>query len=154
MIVDAILVGLIFYFTFPLLTGYCARQYGRSFGLWFAIGCFLPVVSFLLIFSLIYLDEKMTPANKLSKREKMESALLVKELTRGLRKAESGSGNEQRKTQNHFWNSANLAPSLAWWHADLSGAEHKPDNLVHFVLHVRLLFSLFRTIINTIRILV
>ena len=99
MIVDAILVGLIFYFTFPLLTGYCARQYGRSFGLWFVIGCFLPVVSFLLIFSLIYLDEKMTPSNKLSKRERMESELLVRDLTKGIRNSGSGPRDEYRKAQ-------------------------------------------------------
>ena len=78
MIVDAILVGLIFYFTFPLLTGYCAKQYGRSFALWFAIGCVFPIVSFLLLFMLIYWDEKTTPPNELSKRENYESELLVR----------------------------------------------------------------------------
>ena len=89
MIVDAILVGLIFYFTFPLLTGYCALQYGRSFWLWFAIGCFLPIISFLFIFTLIYLDEKMTPSNRLSRREDMESEKLVKELVSDLDKKEA-----------------------------------------------------------------
>ena len=88
MIVDAVLVGLIFYFTFPLLTGYCALQYGRSFWLWFAIGCVLPIVSFLLIFVLIYLDEKMTPSNKLSRREEVESENLVKQLVTALEESE------------------------------------------------------------------
>ena len=80
MIVDAILVGLIFYFTFPLLTGYCAHQYGRSFGLWFAIGCLLPIISFFVLFLMILWDEKTTPNHKLNRRERVESDELVKGL--------------------------------------------------------------------------
>ena len=80
MIVDAIIAGLVFYFTFPLLTGYCALQYGRSFGIWFAIGCVLPIVSFLILVALIYWDEKTTPVRRLNRRERMESEILVKDL--------------------------------------------------------------------------
>lgn len=80
MIVDAILAGLIFYLMFPLLTGYCARQYGRSFGRWFAIGCLLPAVSFFILFVLIAINEKTTPKNKLSLREKSASKKLLTEL--------------------------------------------------------------------------
>lgn len=80
MIVDAIIVGLMFYFTFPLLTGYCASQYGRSFGLWFGIGCALPIVSYIILFFLISWDEKTTPVDKLSRRERAESDKLVKGL--------------------------------------------------------------------------
>ena len=84
MIVDAIIVGLLFYFTFPLLTGYCAYQYGRSFGIWFAVGCVLPVISFFILFFMISWDEKMTPKHKLSRRERAESEELVKELVKNL----------------------------------------------------------------------
>lgn len=80
MIVDAILVGLIFYFAFPLLTGYCAQQYGRSFARWFAIGCLLPIISFFILFLIISWDEKTTPIHKLSRREHMESQELVQDL--------------------------------------------------------------------------
>lgn len=80
MIVDAILAGLIFYLMFPLLTGYCAEQYGRSFGIWFTFGCVLPIISFLILFSLISWNEKTTPRHKLTRREKVESGLLVEEL--------------------------------------------------------------------------
>ena len=98
MIVDAILVGLIFYFTFPLLTGYCALQYGRSFWVWFIVGCFLPIVSFLLIFLLIYFDEKTTPLHKLSRREKVESDKLVSELISSTHTKLSS--NERRDSKN------------------------------------------------------
>jgi uncharacterized membrane protein YhaH (DUF805 family) len=44
----------------PLLTGYCAASYGRSFWLWFGLGWVLPILSFLILFTLIarrYLDQ-------------------------------------------------------------------------------------------------
>ncbi len=80
MIVDAILAGLIFYLMFPLLTGYCAGQYGRSFGAWFALGCVLPIISFFILFFLISWNEKTTPSYKLNRREKVTSKKLVEEL--------------------------------------------------------------------------
>lgn len=86
MIVDAIIVGLLFYFTFPLLTSYCAHQYGRSFALWFGIGCILPLVSFFILFVLISWDEKTTPRTKLSRREEAESEFLVKNLLQDIEK--------------------------------------------------------------------
>lgn len=80
MIIDAIFVGLAFYFTFPLLSGYAAYQYGRSFKVWFMIGCVLPIISFIVLVVLIYWDEKTTPTHKLSRREQLESKQLVDEL--------------------------------------------------------------------------
>lgn len=80
MIVDAILAGLVFYLMFPLLTGYCALQYGRSFGRWFGFGCIMPVVSFFILFLLIYWDEKSTPVYRLSRRERSASTHLVNEV--------------------------------------------------------------------------
>ncbi len=89
MIIDAIFVGLAFYFTFPLLAGYAAYQYGRSFKTWFLIGCFFPIVSFIVLVALIYWDEKTTPDHKLSKRERQESRQLVEELIEELSNAPS-----------------------------------------------------------------
>lgn len=37
----------------PLTTAYCAYTHGRSFWLWFALGCLLPILSFLILFVLI-----------------------------------------------------------------------------------------------------
>ena len=31
----------------PLVTGYCAYSYGRSFWLWFVLGCALQYISFI-----------------------------------------------------------------------------------------------------------
>ncbi|UOQ51977.1 hypothetical protein [Hymenobacter cellulosivorans] len=41
----------------PLTTGYCAYSYGRSFWLWFTLGCVLPIVSFFILFALLYRKE-------------------------------------------------------------------------------------------------
>ncbi|TGE16423.1 hypothetical protein [Hymenobacter elongatus] len=41
----------------PLTTGYCAYSYGRSFWLWFVLGCVLPIVSFFILFALLYRKE-------------------------------------------------------------------------------------------------
>ena len=37
----------------PLLTGYCAASYGRSFWRWFTLGWVLPILSFLVLFALL-----------------------------------------------------------------------------------------------------
>ena len=55
---------LVVFATLPLLTGYCAASYGRSFWLWFALGWLLPIVSFLLLFALIARDE-LDPGRRL-----------------------------------------------------------------------------------------
>jgi Trk-type K+ transport system membrane component len=41
----------------PLTTGYCAYSWGRSFWLWFALGCVFPIVSFFVLFALLYRKE-------------------------------------------------------------------------------------------------
>ncbi len=41
------------YSVLPLLTGYCAASYGRSFRVWFALGWVFPIVSFLVLFVLL-----------------------------------------------------------------------------------------------------
>lgn len=89
MIIDAFFVGLAFYFTFPLLSGYAAYHYGRSFKAWFLIGCVLPIVSFILLVALIYWDEKTTPRHKLSRRERLESERIVEDLKKELSHARS-----------------------------------------------------------------
>ncbi|MCB2410917.1 hypothetical protein [Hymenobacter lucidus] len=41
----------------PFTTGYCAYSYGRSFWLWFGLGCVLPILSFFILFALLYRKE-------------------------------------------------------------------------------------------------
>jgi phosphotransferase system glucose/maltose/N-acetylglucosamine-specific IIC component len=48
----------------PILTGYCASTRDRSFWLWFALGCVLPIVSFFLLIALIARDE-LDPGRRL-----------------------------------------------------------------------------------------
>ncbi|MEM7549655.1 MAG: hypothetical protein AAF363_08270 [Bacteroidota bacterium] len=80
MIFDFLLLGLAFYLSFPLVAGYFAHSYGRSFWLWFAIGCFLPVISYGILLLAIHLDERKTKKDELSKGERAESERLVRNL--------------------------------------------------------------------------
>jgi hypothetical protein len=57
----AMLVALSF---IPILTGYCAHSRDRSFWLWFALGCVLPIASFFLLIALIARDE-LDPGRRL-----------------------------------------------------------------------------------------
>ncbi len=82
MLFDLLLAALAVYFTVPLITGYSAYQYGRSFWLWFTLGTFLPILSFLILLLLIVIDEKFTSRDKLNLREKRESEELVTQLLR------------------------------------------------------------------------
>lgn len=44
-------------FGVPMITAFCARRFGRSFKLWFVIGCILPFIS---VFILLLLPELKT----------------------------------------------------------------------------------------------
>lgn len=80
MIVDIILAGILFYLMFPTITGYAAHNYGRSFWLWFTIGLFLPVISYLVLVAMIFWDERKTSEPRLTRRERVNSDKLVKGL--------------------------------------------------------------------------
>ncbi|WP_400190605.1 hypothetical protein [Hymenobacter sp. B81] len=64
MMVDLILGAVFVLLWLPLVTGYCARSYDRSFWLWFALGCVLPIVSFFVLLALIC-REQWSPGQKL-----------------------------------------------------------------------------------------
>jgi len=49
MLIDIGLVFLAFLFSIPAITAYFAHSHGRSFWLWFAIGCILPIISNFII---------------------------------------------------------------------------------------------------------
>lgn len=48
----------------PLVTGYCAYSYERSFWLWFALGCLLPGLSFIVLLGLLW-HEQRSPGYRL-----------------------------------------------------------------------------------------
>lgn len=62
--VDLLFAMLFSVVIFPLTTGYCAYNHGRSFWLWFALGCFLPVASFFVLCALVY-REQADPGQRL-----------------------------------------------------------------------------------------
>lgn len=49
MLLDFVLLGLAFLFAIPAVTGYFAYSHGRSFWMWFLIGCFLPIIANFII---------------------------------------------------------------------------------------------------------
>ncbi len=62
--IDMILAVAVAISFIPILTGYCAHSYGRSFWLWFALGWLLPLASFFLLTALI-LREQLDPGRRL-----------------------------------------------------------------------------------------
>jgi phosphotransferase system glucose/maltose/N-acetylglucosamine-specific IIC component len=62
--VDMIFVMAVAISFIPILTGYCAYNYGRSFWLWFALGWVLPLASFFLLTALI-MREQLDPGRRL-----------------------------------------------------------------------------------------
>jgi len=57
MVIDLILGTLAVLGFLPLVTGYCAYSYGRSFWLWFALGAVFPLLSFLVLAALLHRRE-------------------------------------------------------------------------------------------------
>lgn len=49
MLIDLALLGFAFFFTVPAVAGYFAYSYGRSFWVWFILGCFLPIIFHILL---------------------------------------------------------------------------------------------------------
>lgn len=84
MLIDIILAGAAFYFSIPLIAGYFAYSYGRSFWLWFTISAFFPIITHFVLFGLVFLDERATAKNRLNRRERAESERLVKDLLKSM----------------------------------------------------------------------
>ncbi|MCC3159040.1 hypothetical protein LJ737_17485 [Hymenobacter sp. 15J16-1T3B] len=64
MLLDLLLAGVLALSLLPLLTGYCACSYGRSFWLWFALGWVLPLLSFYLLL-LVLRRRELQPGEQL-----------------------------------------------------------------------------------------
>ena len=94
MLVDIVLAVIAFYFMIPLVAGYFAYCYGRSFWVWFIISTFLPVITHFILIALVYYDELATSEDKLNRRERAESERMVKELMETLPEA------QQKRTVN------------------------------------------------------
>jgi hypothetical protein len=62
--IDMILAVVVAISFIPILTGYCAHTWGRSFWLWFTLGWVLPFASFFLLVALIAREE-LDPGRRL-----------------------------------------------------------------------------------------
>lgn len=90
MIIDFILAGLVFYFALPLIAGYSAFCYGRSFWAWFLISSILPLLGYLILVAVIFWDERKSKTEQLTRKEEAESDRLVKELLKNLNQTKVG----------------------------------------------------------------
>lgn len=61
MLVDFLFFGVVAVLIVPGICGYYAHTHGRSFWLWFAIGCILPIISYVI---LLLLPDKTHPLEK------------------------------------------------------------------------------------------
>jgi len=80
MLVDIVLAVLLFYFSIPLIAGYFAYSYGRSFWTWFLVSTFLPIITHFVLLMLVLWDERKVEQDKLNRRETAESERIVKQL--------------------------------------------------------------------------
>ena len=58
MLIDIAVLMLAFLLSIPAITGYFAHSYGKSFWLWFAIGCFFPVIAQVVLACLCHKEAK------------------------------------------------------------------------------------------------
>lgn len=84
MMLDFVIIVAALYVSIPLVAGYFAYSYGRSFWFWFALSAILPVISHLVLGGLIIWDEKHTKNHELNVRENAEAGRLVRELMKEL----------------------------------------------------------------------
>lgn len=87
MLLDFLLLGLAFLFAIPAVTGYFAYSHGRSFWLWFLIGCFLPIIANFIIAYLCRKEAIKARKRKLadlSRYEDESMAKYIRDLVAGL----------------------------------------------------------------------
>lgn len=80
MLLDFLLLGLAFLFAIPAITGYFAYSHGRSFWLWFTIGCFLPVIANFIIAYLCRKEAIKAKRRKLSDLSRYEDESMSKKI--------------------------------------------------------------------------
>lgn len=80
MLLDFLLLGLAFLFAIPAITGYFAYSHGRSFWLWFTIGCFLPVIANFIIAYLCRKEAIKAKRRKLSDLSRYEDESMGKQI--------------------------------------------------------------------------
>ncbi|MEQ9437458.1 MAG: hypothetical protein RIG62_00365 [Cyclobacteriaceae bacterium] len=72
MLLDIAFFALAFLFAIPAVTGYFAYSHGRSFWLWFSLGCLLPIISNIILALLCWkkaLKEKQQKVDNMTRYE-------------------------------------------------------------------------------------
>jgi phosphotransferase system glucose/maltose/N-acetylglucosamine-specific IIC component len=80
MLLDFALIGMAFLFAIPAVTGYFAYSHGRSFWLWFTIGCFLPIIANFIIAFLCRKEAIKAQKRKLSDLSRYEDEEMEKQV--------------------------------------------------------------------------
>ncbi|MFW5761274.1 MAG: hypothetical protein ACOCXH_09865 [Cyclobacteriaceae bacterium] len=83
MLIDVAILILAFFLSIPTVLGYFASAYGKNFWHWFAIGLFLPVISYFILLTILYFDErKVRRELQMSLEEDRMMSLLIEESIR------------------------------------------------------------------------
>lgn len=83
MLIDVAILILAFFLSVPTVLGYFASAYGKSFWRWFAVGLFLPVVSYFILLTILYIDErKVRKELQMTLEEDRMMSLLIEESIR------------------------------------------------------------------------
>lgn len=83
MLIDVAILLLAFFLSIPTVLGYFASAYGKSFWRWFAIGLFLPVISYFLLLTVLYINERKVKRElQMTLEEERMMTLLIEESIR------------------------------------------------------------------------
>lgn len=80
MLLDIALFGLAFLFAIPAITGYFAYSHGRSFWLWFGLGCFLPFISNIILAILCWKAARKEERRRVGTMTRYEDRYMQQEL--------------------------------------------------------------------------
>lgn len=80
MLLDIAFFVLAFFFAIPAITGYFAYSHGRSFWLWFGIGCVLPIISNVILATLCWKRARREKRRKIDVMSRYESQYMQREI--------------------------------------------------------------------------
>ncbi|MEM6844344.1 MAG: hypothetical protein AAF944_05780 [Bacteroidota bacterium] len=85
MLLDIALLGLAFLFAVPAITGYFAYSHGRSFWLWFTLGCFLPFIANIILAVLCWRTAHKEERRRVGVMSRYEAGCMQSEIKEAMR---------------------------------------------------------------------
>ncbi|GEM_PF-3545512 len=82
MLLDIALFGLAFLLAIPAITGYFAYSHGRSFWLWFTLGCVLPFISNIILAILCWKVARKEERRRVGTLTRFEDGYMGLEITK------------------------------------------------------------------------